>query len=65
MRNNGILTWMVGLGAVALAVVGWVVPRRRQSPMKKAVKWTRNNANWLGSMMVPLSRMVMKRMKVR
>ncbi|WP_134700073.1 hypothetical protein [Ammoniphilus sp. YIM 78166] len=65
MRNNGMMSWMVGIGAVALAVVGWMVPKRRKSPMQKAMKWTRNNVNWLGAVVVPVSRMVMRKMKVR
>ncbi len=65
MRNNGMMTWMVGIGAVALAVVGWIAPRRKKSPMQKAMKWTRNNVNWLGTIMVPATRMIMRRMKVR
>lgn len=57
------MTWLVGAGAVALAVAGWVVPRRRNTPAKKVMRWTRNSADWMGGMIAPASRILMRVMK--
>ena len=36
MRN---MPWIVGLGVLALALVGWAFPRRQKSPWVKTMKW--------------------------
>ncbi|RXT14770.1 LPXTG cell wall anchor domain-containing protein [Ammoniphilus sp. CFH 90114] len=63
MRNNQLMSWLVGAGAVVLAVAGWVIPRRRKTPAQRMMNWSRGSMEWLGSMAVPASRMLMRRMK--
>lgn len=38
MRNNR-MSWMVGIGAMTLAIAGWMLPRRRKTPMQKMMHW--------------------------
>ncbi|MEW9667264.1 hypothetical protein [Ammoniphilus sp. 3BR4] len=62
MRNNQMMTWLLGAGAVAIAVAGWVIPRRN-TPTRRMMRWTRNSTEMIGGMIAPATRIVMRVMK--
>ncbi|RKD23940.1 hypothetical protein BEP19_05820 [Ammoniphilus oxalaticus] len=57
--NRTRMSWMVGLGAISLAMFGWVSKRNR-SPMSKMTHWTNRSFGWIrrGRITRMLSRMV-------
>lgn len=59
MRNNR-MSWIVGLGAMALAIAGWMLPRRRKTPMQKVMHWGEESVQRIKRMRIPLSPMMMK-----
>jgi hypothetical protein len=50
------MSWVLGLGVIALAVLGWALPKRQKNTWEKAVDWTSHTVS-------PMSRMVRKTSK--
>ncbi len=59
MRNKR-MSWMVGMGAVAVAIVSWMLPRRRKTPMQKAMQWSTDSMQRIKGMRLPISPMMIK-----
>jgi len=55
---NKRMSWIMGLSAVGLAIVGWIFPRRRKTPMRRMKNWTNESVDWIKSSRIP--KMVMK-----
>ena len=55
---NRRMSWIMGLSAMGLAAAGWIIPRRRKSPMKKMMSWTNDSVGWLKGNQI--SKMLMK-----
>lgn len=56
---NRKMSWMVGLSAMGLAMVGWMLPRRNKTPMQKMMNWTNQSMRWAKASGIP--QMLMKR----
>jgi hypothetical protein len=60
MRNNERLPWMIGIGVLAVTLVGWLTPRRRGTA-DRMMGLGRNTMNMMGDLMRgPMSKTVMK-----
>lgn len=62
---NKRMSWIVGLSAVGLAIMGWIFPRRRKTPMQKMMNWTSDSVGWLKSSRLPRMAMKTGRRKIK